>query len=183
MIQTQRNSLSILILVCSLITYYSCSGKPKQPTPTAFMGHTIGESSMGWSAEENTGDPLSRCQEVLRLSVLKGLEELAQKCQDFVENGNYLIIVRDTHELERKRAYRFADWKLALIVEQLPYGEKDNLIMELNSHFAVVEPKKRWLGKDGAAIEIRPNEEFRLFTGETARFDGFLVVVSSTNVR
>ncbi len=183
MIQTQRNSLSTLILVCSLITCYSCSGKPKQPTPTAFMGHTIGESSMGWSSEENTGDPLSTCQEVLRLSVLKGSEELAQKCQDFVENGNYLIIVQDAHEHDRKRAYSFVDWKLALIVEQLPYGEKDNLIMELNSHFAVVEPKKRWLGKDGAAIEIRPNEEFRLFTGKTAKFDGFLVVVSSANVR
>ena len=100
-----------------------------------------------------------------------------------MKNGNYLIIVQDAHALDRKRAYSFVDWKLALIVEQLPYGEKDNLIMELNSHFAVVEPKKRWLGKDGAAIEIRPNDQFRLFTGETAKFDGFLVVVSSANVR
>src|SRR6266478_688465 len=182
MIQTQRNSLSTLILVCSLITCYSCSGKPKPPTPTAFMGHTIGESSMGWSSSENTTDPLSRCQELLRSSFLNVLPDVTQKCQEFVNNGDYLIILQDGNRLGRERAYKFIGWKLALIVVQLPHENESDLIKELNSHFAVVEPGKKWLGNDGAAIEIRPNAEYIFFTGKTSKSDGLLVVVSSANI-
>ena len=182
MIRIKRNFLSNLILMCNLLVYSSCSNSPKPPTPTAFMGHTIGESSMGWSSSENTDDPLSRCQEILRFSFLNGLEDVTQKCQNFVNSGDYLIIIHDAHRLGRERAYRFIRWKVALIVVQLPREDESNLIKELNSHFAVVEPGKKWLGKDGAAIEIRPNAEYRLFTGEISKSDGFLVVVSSANV-
>jgi hypothetical protein len=69
-----------------------------------------------------------------------------------------------------------------LIVVQLPREHESDLIKELNSHFAVVEPGKKWLGNDGAAIEIRPNAEYSLFTGKTPKSDGLLVVVSSANV-
>jgi len=146
------------------------------------MGHTIGESSMQWSSSENTNDPLSRCQELLRSSFLNVLPDVTQKCQGFVNDGDYLIILQDGSRLGGERAYRFIDWKLALMVVQLPREHESDLIKELNSHFAVVEPGKKWLGKDGAAIEIRPNAEYSLFIGKTSKYDGLLVVVSSAHV-
>jgi len=99
-----------------------------------------------------------------------------------VNKGDYLIILQDGSRLGGERAYRFIGWKLALIVVQLPREHESDLIKELNSHFAVVEPGKKWLGKDGAAIEIRPNAEYNLFTGKTSKSDGLLVVVSSANI-
>jgi hypothetical protein len=137
---------------------------------------------MQWSSSENTTDPLSRCQELLRSSFLNVLPDVTQKCQEFVKNGNYLIILQDGSRLGRERAYKFIGWKLALIVVQLPRERESDLIKELNSHFAVVEPGKKWLGNDGAAIEIRPNAEYSLFTGKTSKSDGLLVVVSSANI-
>ena len=146
------------------------------------MGHTIGESSMGWSSSENTSDPLSNCQERLRSPVSNSSLDVTQKCQNFVDNGDYLIVIEDAHHLGRERAYKFIHWKVALMVVQLPREDESNLIKELNSHFAVAEPGKKWLGEDGAAIEIRPNAEYRFLTGRTAESDGFLVVVSSANL-
>ena len=147
------------------------------------MGHTIGESSMGWALVENNNiDPLSNCQTILRSPLLDGLQELAQNCQNFVSDGNYLIIVQDavTH---RERAYHFRKWKVALMVTQLQHEDENDLIIKFNSRFAVVEPGKKWLGSDGASIEIRPNEDFALFTGNTPKLDGFLVVISSANAQ
>ena len=146
------------------------------------MGHTIGESSMQWSSSENTTDPLSRCQELLRSSFLNVLPDVTQKCQTFVNNGDYLIILQDGSRLGGERAYRFIGWKLALIVVQLPREYESDLIKELNLHFAAVVPGKKWLGSDGAAVEIRPNAEYSLFTGKTSKYDGLLVVISSANV-
>src|SRR6266566_8908345 len=140
MIQIKRNLLSNLILVCIVLVCSSCADDPKPPTPTVFMGHTIGESSMGWSSSENTSDPLSKCQERLRSPLSNGSLDVTQKCQNFVDNGNYLIIIQDTHQLGRERAYKFIRWKVALMVVQLPREDESNLIKELNSHFAVVEP-------------------------------------------
>jgi hypothetical protein len=108
--------------------------------------------------------------------------DLTQKCQAFVNNGDYLIIIQDAHQLGRERAYKFIRWTVALIVVQLPREDESNVIKELNSHFAVVEPGKKWRGEDGAAIEIRSNAEYRVFTGKTPESDGFLVVISSANV-
>jgi hypothetical protein len=147
------------------------------------MGHTIGESSMGWASVENNNiDPLSNCQTILRSPLLEGVQQLAQACQDFVSDGNYLIIVEDavTH---RERAYHFRKWKVALIVTQLRHEDENDLIIKLNSRFAVVEPGKKWLGSDGALIEIRPNGDFKLFTGKTPKLDGFLVVISSADAQ
>jgi hypothetical protein len=180
MIRIERNLVSNLILVCSVLVFSSCSS-PKPPTPTVFMGHTIGESSMRWSSSENTSDPLSRCQEILRSPLSNALLDVTQQCQDFVNNGNYLIIVQDAHQIGREKAYRFVHWKVVMIVVEFPLEEESNLIKELNSHFAVVVPGEKWLGKDGAAVEIRPNVEYRLFTGKTPKSDGFLVVVSSAD--
>jgi len=182
MIRIKWNLFLNLVLACSLLMCSSCSDSPKPPTPTAFMGHTIGESSMQWSSSENTSDPLSRCQELLRSSFLNVLPDVTQECQRFVNNGDYLIILQDGSRLGGERAYRFIGWKLALIVVQLPREYESDLIKELNSHFAVAEPGKKWLGNDGAAIEIRPNAEFSLFIGKTSKYDGLLVVVSSAHV-
>jgi hypothetical protein len=182
MIRIKSKLLLNLILLSGLFACSSCRDSPEPPIPTAFMGHTIGESSMAWSSSENTTDPLSRCQEMLRSPVSNGLLEVTRKCQNFVDNGDYLIIIQDAHQLGMERAYKFIRWKVALIVVQLPREGESNLIKELNSHFAVAEPGKKWLGKDGAAIEIRPNAEYRLLTGRTPKSDGFFVVVSSANL-
>src|SRR4029077_7064112 len=128
MIRIQRNWFSNLILVCSVLVCSSCPDSLKPLTPTVFMGHTIGEISMAWSSSENTSDPLSRCQEMLRSPVSNGALEMTQKCQNFVDNGDYLIVIQDAHQLERERAYRFIRWKVALIVVQLPREDESNLI-------------------------------------------------------
>jgi len=99
-----------------------------------------------------------------------------------VNKGDYLIILQDGSRLGGERAYRFIGWKLALIVVQLPREYESDLIKELNLHFAAVVPGKKWLGSDGAAVEIRPNAEYSLFTGKTSKYDGLLVVISSANV-
>jgi hypothetical protein len=119
---------------------------------------------------------------MLRSPVSNGSLDVTQKCQDFVDNGDYLIVIQDARHLGRERAYKFMGWKVALMVVQFPREDESNLIKELNSHFAVAESGKKWLGKDGAAIEIRPNAEYRLLTGRTPKSDGFFVVVSSANL-
>jgi hypothetical protein len=105
---------------------------------------------MQWGSSENTNDPLSRCQELLRSPFLDVLPDVTQKCQEFVSNGDYLIILQDGNRLGRERAYKFIGWKLALIVVQLPREYESDLIKELNSHFAVVAP-----GKNGLATTER----------------------------
>ena len=119
---------------------------------------------------------------MLRSPLSNGSLDVTQECQNFVDNGDYLIIIQDAQPPGRERAYKFIRWKVALIVVQLPREDESNLIKELNAHFAVAEPGKKWLGKDGAAIEIRPNDEYRLLTGRTPKADGFFVVVSSANL-
>src|SRR6266852_4685205 len=99
MIRIKRNWFSNLILVCSVLVCSSCPDSPKPATPTVFMGHTIGESSIGWSSSENTSDPLSRCQEMLRSPLSNGSLDVTQECQNFVNNGDYLIIIQDAHPL------------------------------------------------------------------------------------
>ena len=42
--------------------------------------------------------------------------------------------------------------------------------------------REKMARKDGTAIEIRPNAEYRLLTGRTPKSDGFFVVVSSANL-
>jgi hypothetical protein len=182
MIRRKRKLLSNLILLSGSFACSSCRNSPKPPTQTAFRGHTIGESSMGWSFSENTSDPLSRCQEMLQSPLSNNSLDVTQNCQNFVNNGDYLIIINDAHQPGKERAYRFTRWKVALIVVQVPREDESNLIKELNSRFTVVEPEKKWLGQDGAAVEIRPSAEYALFTGRTAKFEGFLVVVSSANI-
>ncbi len=55
--------LTVILALWSMTS--SCSKTPRSPTPTSFMGHTIGESSMAWSSAESTDtDPLTKCQEL-----------------------------------------------------------------------------------------------------------------------
>ena len=75
-----------------------------------------------------------------------GSLDVTQECQNFVDNGDYLIIIQDAQPSGRERAYKFIRWKVALIVVQLPREDESNLIKELNAHFAVAEP-----GKNGSA--------------------------------
>jgi hypothetical protein len=107
------------------------------------MGHTIGESSMGWASVENKNiDPLSNCQTILRSPLLDGVQELAQECQNFVSDGAYLITVQDA--VTHGKAYHFRSGGR---FDRYQFSkDENNLIIKLNS-FAVVEP-----GKNGWAV-------------------------------
>jgi hypothetical protein len=146
------------------------------------MGHAIGESSMAWSSEENFDtDPLSRCQEIVRSTVLEQRLESAQRCQDFVNRGSYLIDLREAKNPSAK-VFKFTNWRLSLFIVQLADEERARVTAELDSHFAKIVPGKVWGGKDGATIEIRPPEQLSLITGKPASSGGFLVVVSDAGL-
>jgi hypothetical protein len=61
------------------------------------MGHTIGENSMAWGSEEpvDEPDPLSKCQEIVRSALSMQSPDSARQCQEFVNHGNYSIILRE----------------------------------------------------------------------------------------
>jgi len=70
------------------------------------MGHSIGESSMGWSSSENTTESLVKVSRTPSIFLFNVLPEVTQKCQEFVKNGNYLIILQDGKPAwDEKRAY------------------------------------------------------------------------------
>jgi len=88
---------------------------------------------------------------MLRSPLSNGSLDVTQECQNFVDNGDYLIIIQDAHPLGRERAYKFIRSKVALIVVQLPREDENNLIKELNARFALAQP-----GKNGSArTELR----------------------------
>src|SRR5262249_29253104 len=81
----------------------ACSNSPKPENPTSFMGHVIGESSMAWAAEEPSQDmdPLSKCQQMIRTPILEQSLASAQNCRVFVDQGTYLIDLRDPKGLAK----------------------------------------------------------------------------------
>jgi len=142
------------------------------------MGHAVGESSMAWSYEENFDpDPLSRCQEIGRSTLLEQRLESAQRCQNFVNRGSYLIDLREAKNPSAK-VFQFTNWRLSLFVVEFADEERARVTAELDSHFAKIVPGKVWGGKDGARIEIRPPEQLSVITEKPASSGGFLVVIS-----
>jgi len=161
----------------------ACSNSPKPENPTSFMGHVIGESSMAWAAEEPSQDidPLSKCQQIIRSRLLEQSLASAQNCRAFVDQGTYLIDLRDPKGLS-ERVFQFTNWRLSMIVVQLGNNERSRVVAELNSHFVNSIPGRSWRGKDGTLIELQPAEQLRLITGNPTNLDGFLVVVSDGNL-
>ena len=146
------------------------------------MGHTLGENSMAWGSEEpaDEPDPLSKCQEIVRSALSMQSPDSARQCQEFVNHGNYSIILREANT-KREKLFRFSDWTLSLMVVQFGPEERNRVVTELDSHFENVVSNSVWHGKDGAVIEIRPAEQLRPLTGESTNSDGFIVVVSAAN--
>jgi hypothetical protein len=103
----------------------------------------------------------------------------AQKCRTFVDQGTYLIDLKDPNGLS-ERVFRFTDWKLSLIVVRLGNNERSRVVAEFNSHFVNNIPGESWHGKDGAIIELRPVEQLTPITGNPANSDGFLIVIGSS---
>ena len=160
----------------------SCSKAPEKPPRTAFIGHTLGENSMAWGSEEpvDEPDPLSKCQEIVRSALAMQSPDSARQCQEFVNHGNYSIILREPNA-KREKLFRFSDWTLSLMVVQFGQEERNRVVTELDSHLENVVSNSVWHGKDGAVIEIRPAEQLRPLTGESTSSDGFIVVVSVAN--
>jgi len=133
---------------------------------------------MAWSYEENFDpDPLSKCQEIVRSPLLNQRVDSAQRCQDFVNRGSYLIDLRETKNPSAK-VFKFTNWALSLFIVAFADEERARVISELDSKFAKMVPGKVWAGKDGAIIEIRPPEDLSLITGKPGSSGEFLVVVS-----
>ncbi len=136
---------------------------------------------MAWSsAESSDGDPLTKCQELLRSPFAEPALESTRNCEEFVRFGNYLLTL--TTETGRERVYQFKDWRLASMIVQFGHEDFDRVLTDLNSRFVIVEPKKRWRGKDYAAIEIRPSQPLNQLTEKVLKPDDFSVVVSSASL-
>ena len=137
---------------------------------------------MVWASEEpvDEPDPLSKCQEIVRSALSMQSPDSARQCQEFVNHGNYSIILREPNT-KREKLFRFSDWTLSLMVVQFGQEERNRVVTELDSHLENVVSNSVWHGKDGAVIEIRPAEQLRPLTGESTNSDGFIVVVSVAN--
>jgi len=144
------------------------------------MGHAIGENSMEWGSEApiNGTDPLSKCQQILRSPVMEQYLDAEKHCREFVDFGNYPIVLRDANR-KSQRFYRFSRYRVSLMAVR--YGDKarNQVIGELGSRFARLEDNRVWRGRDGAIIEIEPGEQMSLLTGGPENSDGFLVVISA----
>ena len=175
-----RQMLKLPVVLAGILsaTAFACSNTPKPKPRTSFMGHAIGESSMAWSYEENFDpDPLSKCQEIVRSRLLDQRVESAQRCQDFVNRGSYIIDLRETKDPSAK-VFKFTNWTLSMFIVAFADEERARVTAELDAHFKKIVPGKVWTGKDGATIEIRPPEHLSLITGKPASSGEFLVVVS-----
>jgi hypothetical protein len=179
--QPMRQMLKLPVVLALILsaTALACSNAPKPKPRTSFMGHAMGESSMAWSYKENFGDtdPLSKCQEIVRSHLLNQRLESAQRCQDFVNRGSYVIDLRETKNPSAK-VFKFTNWTLSLFIVAFADEERARVNAELDSHFAKIVPGKVWGGEDGARIEIRPPEHLGLITEKPASSGEFLVVVS-----
>jgi len=105
----------------------------------------------------------------------------AQRCQDFVNRGSYLIDLRETKNPSAK-VFKFTNWTLSLFIVAFADQERARVISELDSQFAKMVPGKVWAGEDGAIIEIRPPEDLSLITGKPGSSGEFLVVVSDARL-
>ena len=169
-----RAILSIGVWICN-----GCSQPAKVETPSLFGGHAIGESSAAFAAREGQDiDPLAKCQQIIRSTVLEQSLASAQRCREFVDRGSYQINLRSA-DPSQERIFQFTNWRVASIVLKFNESERSKLVADFDARFTNLVPGRIWRTKGNDALEIRPAEQLEQFTGKPNDSDGFLVVVTS----
>jgi hypothetical protein len=173
------HKVSAVILSTAISFVVGCSDSAKPKAPTLFSGHAIGEGSAAWATNEPNQaiDPLSRCQQIVRSTVLEQSLPSARKCREFVNNGSYVIDIKESDQ-PMERVFQFANWRVSLIVLKYANGERSRVVKEFDSRFSSRVPGQTWLASGGEVIEIRSIEQLELFTGTPDTADAFLVIVS-----
>ena len=173
------HKISAVILSTAISFVVGCSDSAKPKAPTLFSGHAIGEGSGAWAANEPNQaiDPLSRCQQIVRSTVLDQSLPSAQKCRVFVNNGSYILDIAEAGE-PKERVFQFVNWRVSVIVLKYSSGERSRVVSEFDSRFSRRVPGQSWVASGWEAVEIRPIEQLEAFTGTPDASDAFLVVVS-----
>jgi hypothetical protein len=166
--------LSIGVWICN-----GCTQPAKVETPSLFGGHAIGESSGAFAVREGLDiDPLAKCRQIITSTVLEQSLASAQRCREFVDRGSYQISRRSA-DTSQERIFQFTNWSVSTIILKFKESERSKLVADFDGRFTNSMPGRLWRTKDNNALEIRPAEQFELFTGEPNDSDGFLVVVTS----
>jgi hypothetical protein len=173
------HKVSAVILSTAISFVVGCSDSAKPKAPTLFSGHAIGEGSAAWATNEPNQaiDPLSRCQQIVRSTVLEQSLPSAQKCLQFVNNGSYIIDRKESGQ-PMERVFQFTKWRVSVIVLKYASGERTRVVKAFDSRFSSRVPGQSWVAAGEEAVEIRPIEQLELFTGSPDSSDAFLVVVS-----
>jgi hypothetical protein len=184
-VRRPRASMAVLhkvlavILSAGLSVVVGCSDSGKPKGPTLFSGHAIGEGSEAWASHEPNQaiDPLTRCQQIVRSTVLDQSLPSAQQCRGFVIYGVYEIDIKESGQ-PMERFFQFKNWRVLVIVLKYATAERTRVVKEFDSRFSSRVPGQSWVTSDGEAIEIRPIEQLEHFTGTPDTSDAFLVVIS-----
>jgi hypothetical protein len=168
-----------IVLSASISAVAGCSVSTKPKGPAVFVGHAIGEGSGAWAANEPNQaiDPLSRCQQIVRSTVLDQSLPSAQKCREFVNNGSYVIDATESGQ-PMEKVFQFTNWRVSAIVLKYASGERTRVVRQFDSRFLSRVPGQLWVASGREAVEIRPIEQLETFTGTPDASDAFLVVVS-----
>jgi hypothetical protein len=101
----------------------------------------------------------------------------AQKCREFVNSGSYIIDIKESDQ-PMEKVFRFANFRVSVIILKYASGERIGVVKEFDSRFSSRVPGQSWVAAGGETVEIRPIEQLELFTGSPDTSDAFLVVVS-----
>jgi hypothetical protein len=168
--------LSIGVWICN-----GCSQPAQVETPSLFGGHAVGENSGAFAMREGLDiDPLAKCQQIVRSTVLEQSLASAQRCREFVDRGSYQINLRGA-DPSQERIVQFTNWKVSLIILRFKESERNKLLADFDARFKNSVPGRIWRTKDNVSLEIRPAEQLELFTGKPNDSDGFLVVATPLN--
>lgn len=151
--------LTATLLVSSLALAIGCERKSESANQETYEGHTLGETPMLWSVEENIGasDPLEVCREIVKNAVDPQSDNY-KNCQKFVLTGDYNIAIADWKTLGRERHFMFIGWKLARIVIEEPI-DVSTARNDLTKRFGAPVREGHWRGPDGAKIELIPRHD------------------------
>jgi hypothetical protein len=168
-----RAILSIGVWICN-----GCSQPAKVETPSLFGGHAVGESSGAFAMREGLDiDPLAKCQQIIRSTFLEQSLASAQRCREFVDRGSYQINLRGPDPIQ-ERIFQFTNWRVSLIILRFKESGRNMLVADFDARFTNSVPGRLWRTRDNVSLEIRPAEQFELFTGKPNDSGGFLVVVT-----
>jgi hypothetical protein len=175
----QIRQISYVILSIGVCICNGCSQPAKVESPSLFGGHAVGEGSGAFAAREGQDiDPLTKCQQIIRSTVLEQSLASAQRCRQFVDRGSYQINLRGA-DPSQERIFQFTNWKVSTIILKFKESERSKLVADFDSRFTNSVPGRLWRTKGNDALEIRPAEQLELFTGMPNDSDGFLLVVTS----